>query len=314
MRKEILSVCTIALLGLIGFAFTWSAETPREKERLPPCCVECACGCNETGVCDCFKVSDDDKCDPLEGIYTVKGKDKVMSYTGVAIIRKSGEQQYIMQTATSSLNEEGKPVSGSEYLCVGMREGNVISFAYKVGQQKSGLTVYKIEGKGVLCGRFTVFPQNTDVYTETLKKIAPLPKPCCEETIARQSFTALVTPRKDRAGEAQSVAEEAQAVADVPNLRGEWLQAGESPELCASYFIHQCGRFFSIELEGKYVGWGEIRADDTLMIRFSDGLLGTYRLICDGTIFTGLTSVIPDISLNDNGMIDCGFPERYNRR
>lgn len=317
MRKGFLLFAFTCFSLLTGTLASWSAGPIERSNPAPPaCCVGCECGCAETGVCDCATFTGDEKKpDHLEGIYAIVGKDRDRPYTGVAIIRKTTEEQYMMQSVTTALNEEGKPVSGGEFLCVGIREGKILSFAYKIGPAKFGVTVYKINDDGTLSGRYTIFPQNTDVMTETLKKIAPLPKPCCE-TSARGHFTACHLRQRKEENKPAEKPIDADEVADVS---GEWIDTQEclpgtrpSEEFSDRYVVHQYGRNLSITLDDKYVAGGTIRQDGKILLFWQDGRIGTYRLT--GSRIFGLTNILPDVHMNDEGEINCGIPDGYRRR
>lgn len=111
--------------------------------------------------------------DPLEGVYSIVGKEGDLDYTGSAVIRRVGSG-YVMQTITTYLDPQGEPHAFGSLVAVGLRDGDNMAFSWSVGKT-IGATMFKVEKGGALSGRWISLPGG-EVRTERLERIGPLPR------------------------------------------------------------------------------------------------------------------------------------------
>ena len=116
------------------------------------------------------------KADALEGIYSIVGAEGQTHYTGTATIRRHGPDSYLIQSITTTLDDEGEPTGVQNSTGIGMIQGNSLSMAWRLADKSMvGLTVYTIKD-GTLSGRWVTFPGPGEARVERLRKVAPLPK------------------------------------------------------------------------------------------------------------------------------------------
>jgi hypothetical protein len=99
----------------------------------------------------------------LSGYYTCVGKEGPgKTYTGVAVITKKNDV-YVVQWIIGI---------GAGFIGVGIREGDSLACSWAIGDSKGvvvrGINLYRIESGPRLVGRWTAFPGDGSIRTETL--------------------------------------------------------------------------------------------------------------------------------------------------
>ena len=95
----------------------------------------------------------------LTGLYRCEGE----GYRGTVIIRRTGDTYQFLWF-----------IGSDTHMGVGLREGTLISSSWQsAGMSVPGIVVYQVEKDNKLVGRYSSYPGNGQVGTETLTYIGP---------------------------------------------------------------------------------------------------------------------------------------------
>ncbi len=95
----------------------------------------------------------------LTGLYRCEGE----GYRGTVIIRRTGETYQFIWS-----------IGSDTHMGVGLRAGTLLSSSWQsAGMGVPGIVVYQVEKDNKLVGRYSSYPGNGQVGTETLTYIGP---------------------------------------------------------------------------------------------------------------------------------------------
>jgi len=104
----------------------------------------------------------------ITGYYACNGKEGVgKTYSGVAVITKKNEV-YLVQWVVGG---------GAAFFGIGIRQGDTLACSWAIPGEKGvvrGVNLYRIESGPRLVGRWTAFPGDGAIRSETLTFIRPL--------------------------------------------------------------------------------------------------------------------------------------------